>query len=175
MYRASCVRHPEFMSTIAYIGLGSNRGDRKANCRKALELLAEAGRVTKVSSFYCTEPVGFKEQEEFINAVAEVATELTPQGLLALCGRIEDELGRTREVRWGPRTIDLDILLYGDRSVHDHDPDLTIPHPLLAERRFVLVPLCEIAPHARHPASGKTVERLLHELKNSHNVVKCDP
>jgi 2-amino-4-hydroxy-6-hydroxymethyldihydropteridine diphosphokinase len=163
------------MPTIAYIGLGSNRGDRKTNCRKALELLAESGRVTKVSSFYRTEPVGFKDQEDFINAVAEVETDLSPQELLAACNRIEAELGRTREVRWGPRTIDLDILLYGDRTVHDHDPDLTIPHPLLADRRFVLVPLCEIAPQALHPVSGKTVERLLHELENSHSVVKCDP
>lgn len=163
------------MPTIAYIGLGSNVGDKKANCRKALELLAGAGRVTKVSSFYCTEPVGYREQEDFINAVAEIETGLSPQELLALCRQIEEDLGRAREVRWGPRTIDLDILLYGDRSVHDHDPDLTIPHPLMTERRFVLAPLAEIAPLALHPVSGKTAERLLHELKNYHQAVKCDP
>ncbi len=162
------------MSTIAYIGLGSNLGDRKANCRKALELLADAGRITKVSSFYCTEPVGYREQEDFINAVAELETDLSPRELLALCQRIEQDLGRVREVPWGPRTIDLDILLYGNEVVHNHDPDLAIPHPLLAERRFVLVPLAEIAPQALHPVSGKTVERLLYELKDSHQAVKRD-
>lgn len=163
------------MPTIAYIGLGSNLGDRKANCRKAIELLAAAGRVTKVSSFYCTEPVGYREQEYFINAAAQIETDLSPEQLLGLCQRVEHDLGRVREVRWGPRTIDLDLLLYGNEVVHNHDPDLTIPHPLLAERRFVLAPLSEIAPHALHPVSGKTVERLLHELNNSHAVVRCDP
>ncbi len=161
------------MSITAYIGLGSNMGDKKGMCRKALELLGRAGRVAKVSSFYCTEPVGYQEQEDFVNAVAELETEVSPGELLAECLRIEEALGRSRELRWGPRTIDLDILLYGDRVVNE--PALTIPHPLLAVRRFVLTPLCEIAPQAVHPVLKKTAARLLHELKETHRVAKCDP
>ncbi len=160
------------MPTIAYIGLGSNVGDKKANCRKALELLASAGRVLKVSSFYTTEPVGHLKQDDFVNAVAEIETELPPEELLAACRKIENELGRRREIRWGPRTIDLDILLYGDRVVNDLA--LTIPHPLLAARRFVLIPLSEIAPKAVHPIFRKTVTHLLHELRDTHIVVKCN-
>lgn len=159
------------MATIAYIGLGSNKGDKRANCQKALDLLSSAGRVLAVSSFYCTEPVGYRDQEMFINAAAAVETELTPGALLTECLRIEERLGRIRELRWGPRTLDLDILLYGDRVVDG--PDLTIPHPRLALRRFALVPLAEIAPEAVHPVLKKTVKDLLHELKDPHGVVKC--
>jgi 2-amino-4-hydroxy-6-hydroxymethyldihydropteridine diphosphokinase len=159
------------MATIAYIGLGSNKGDKRANCQKALHLLSSAGRVLTVSSFYCTEPVGYRDQETFINAVAAVETELTPEALLTECLRIEERLGRTRELRWGPRTLDLDILLYGERVVDE--PDLTIPHPRLALRRFVLLPLAEIAPQVVHPVLKKTAKHLLHELKDPHGVVKC--
>ncbi len=163
------------MPTIAYIGLGSNVGDRKANCRRATELLAESGRVLEVSSFYCTEPVGFREQPEFVNAAVKIETDLSPQELLAACGKIEAELGRVRKVHWGPRTIDVDILLYGDSAVHDHVAGLTIPHPLLAERKFALMPLAEIAPDAVHPVLGRSIAQLLGEVANSHRVVKCDP
>jgi 2-amino-4-hydroxy-6-hydroxymethyldihydropteridine diphosphokinase len=159
------------MPTIAYIGLGSNLGDKRANCRKALELLDSAGRVLSVSSFYCTEPVGYREQETFINAVAAVEKDLPPDVLLAECHRIEEQMGRTRELRWGPRTLDLDILLYGERVVDE--PELAIPHPRLALRRFALLPLAEIAPQAMHPVLKKTVKHLLHELKDPHGVVKC--
>lgn len=172
-YRVPCLLY--CMPTIAYIGLGSNMGDKKTNCRRALELLEAGCRVLKVSSFYRTEPVGYKDQDEFINAVAEVETERPPRELLRLCNEIEDALGRSREVRWGPRTIDLDILLYGDSIVHEHGPDLTIPHPLLAERRFFLEPLAEIAPRARHPLLGKTAAAMLDELGNQHRVVKSEP
>jgi 2-amino-4-hydroxy-6-hydroxymethyldihydropteridine diphosphokinase len=159
------------MPVIAYIGLGSNRGDRIGTCRRALELLNRAGSVVKVSSFYCTEPVGYEQQEEFVNAVAKLETGLSPGGLLAACRAIENELGRVRLIRWGPRTIDLDILLYGNDVIET--PDLTIPHPQMDVRGFVLVPLNEIAPRTVHPVLNKTVARLLSELKDPHRVVKC--
>jgi 2-amino-4-hydroxy-6-hydroxymethyldihydropteridine diphosphokinase len=146
-------------------------GDRTGACRRALELLSRAGRVTAVSSLYCTEPVGYREQEEFINAVAEIETELPPRDLLAVCQAIENELGRVRLVRWGPRAVDLDILLYGNIVIKM--PDLLIPHPQLSLRGFVLVPLCEIAPHVVHPVLKKTVAHLFHVLKDTHRVVKC--
>ncbi len=159
------------MPTIAYIGLGSNRGDKAGNCLRALNLLREAGRVKKTSSFYGTEPVGFRNQEDFINAVAELHTDLSAGQLLEACRDIENKLGRSRTLRWGPRTIDLDILLYGD--VVMETSDLTIPHPLLASRRFVLVPLCEIAPQVVHPVLQKTASRLLAELDDPHRVAAC--
>jgi 2-amino-4-hydroxy-6-hydroxymethyldihydropteridine diphosphokinase len=161
------------MTATAYIGLGSNVGDKMATCRRALELLGKAGRVARVSSFYCTEPVGFPDQESFLNAVAEIETTLSPLALLAACHVIEDELGRRRLLRWGPRTIDLDILLYGGLVVDDLE--LAIPHPLLPARRFVLVPLCEIAPEAIHPVLQKTIARLLDEVRDTHRVVRCGP
>jgi len=161
------------MSTIAYIGLGSNMGDKTANCRMAVERLADAGRIISVSSFYYTEPVGYKEQEDFINAVAILETTLPPAELLAICHAIEDRLGRRRTVRWGPRTIDLDILLYGDLVLNR--PDLVIPHPLMSMRRFVLAPLVEIAPEVIHPVLHKSMIQLLHELQTSHTVMKCKP
>jgi len=161
------------MSTIAYIGIGSNVGDKKANCHKAIELLGLTERIVGVSSFYYTEPVGYKEQEDFINAVAAVETDRSPGELLTVCHSIEDRLGRTRTIQWGPRTADLDILLYGD--VVMNSVDLIILHPLMTVRKFVLVPLVEIAPHVVHPVRNRTAEQLLCELQNSHTVMKCRP
>lgn len=161
-----------FMPTIAYIGLGSNMGDKAGNCLRALELLRETGCVKKTSSFYGTEPVGFRNQEDFINAVAELHTDLSASQLLEACRDIENKLGRSRTLRWGPRTIDLDILLYGDAVMETSD--LAIPHPLLASRRFVLVPLCEIAPQVVHPVLQKTASRLLEELEDPHRVAACN-
>ena len=161
------------MATIAYIGIGSNMGDRQSNCQQAIELLSEAGRVTGASSLYYTEPVGYKEQEDFINAAAALDTDLTPTALLALCHSIEDRMGRTRTVRWGPRTIDLDILLFGDKVMNQ--ADLIIPHPMMATRKFVLAPLVELAPEVLHPLLQKTVAQLFREIENSHTVVKCKP
>ncbi len=159
------------MPITAYIGIGSNLGEKESNCRKAIELLSRAGRVVRVSSFYCTEPVGYRDQESFINAVAEVETEMSPIELLAVCHMIENDLGRSRLFRWGPRSIDLDILLYGDAVVNESN--LSIPHPFLSVRRFVLAPLCEISPEITHPISKKTISHLLHELRDPHKVVKC--
>jgi 2-amino-4-hydroxy-6-hydroxymethyldihydropteridine diphosphokinase len=104
--------------------------------------------------------------------VAELETDLSPLALLAACHVIEEELGRDRMFRWGPRTIDLDILLYGDQVIGTGE--LTIPHPLLSARRFVLTPLCEIAPLAVHPVSKKTVTHLLEELDDPHRVARCE-
>jgi 2-amino-4-hydroxy-6-hydroxymethyldihydropteridine diphosphokinase len=161
------------MSVTAYIGIGSNMGDKLDACRRAIALLdSRAGTVVKSSSWYCTEPVGHVKQEDFVNAVVELRTELSPLALLACCHVIEDALGRSRLVRWGPRTIDLDILLYGDEIVRSEE--LTVPHPLMAERAFVLVPLSEIAPQAHHPVLHKTVAELLKRLHDDHRVTLCD-
>jgi 2-amino-4-hydroxy-6-hydroxymethyldihydropteridine diphosphokinase len=135
----------------AFIGLGANLGDREGTLRRALALLA--GRdgidVVAVSSAYESAPWGPVEQPPYLNAAAELETTLEPHALLGQLLAVEAELGRVRDVRWGPRTCDLDLLLYGDRTI-DTD-DLQVPHPRLAERRFVLDPLLELAPDARLP------------------------
>jgi 2-amino-4-hydroxy-6-hydroxymethyldihydropteridine diphosphokinase len=159
------------MPVIAYIGLGSNRGDREQNVRRAVDLLGASVPVTAVSSLYCTEPVGRGDQEEFINAAVQIETALSAGELLFLCRSIEDRMGRSRAERWGPRTIDLDILLYGD-AVLDL-PDLVVPHPRMALRRFVLEPLAEIAPQAMHPRLRRTAEQLLRDLRDPHRVMRC--
>ena len=128
---------------LAYIGLGTNLGDRELNLRRALERLEELGPV-RASSLRETEPVGVTDQPKFLNAAAELATELPPRELLERLLEIERELGRDRaaERRWGPRVIDLDLLLFGEETIDQ--PGLTVPHPRLADRRFVLEPLCEL-------------------------------
>jgi 2-amino-4-hydroxy-6-hydroxymethyldihydropteridine diphosphokinase len=145
--------------TVAYIGLGSNLGDREANLRAALGRLAELGEV-RASSFRETDPVGVPDQPMFLNAAAELSTGLPARELLDALLAIERDLGRDRssERRWGPRTLDLDLLLYGDEVIEE--PGLTVPHPRLAERQFVLEPLHEVAPGLVLP-DGRRIRDLL--------------
>ena len=143
----------------AYLSLGSNLGHREANIASALKMLGQEARILKVSSFYETEPVGYKDQPWFLNCACAIETELAPQALLKLAKTIERNLGRKRTLRFGPRLIDIDILFYDDLILDS--PDLVIPHPRLAERAFVLVPLKEIAPNLVHPLLGVTIEELL--------------
>lgn len=138
--------------TTAYIGIGSNVGDRAGFCRKAVSLLGESEdvEVSSVSSLYETSPLGGPPQRSFVNLVVRVETSLDPRGLLETCKRIEQRMGREpSELRWGPRVADLDILLYGSEKVSE--PDLEIPHVRLKERNFALVPLLEIEPDLTDP------------------------
>jgi 2-amino-4-hydroxy-6-hydroxymethyldihydropteridine diphosphokinase len=155
----------------AYLGLGSNLGDRQSNLDKALDLLSQRLRLEKISSIYDSEPVGNVDQPRFLNLVCEVITHLTPQGLLALAKGIEARLGRVGP-SGAPRTIDIDVLFYGDQVIET--PELVIPHPRLAERAFVLVPLVEIAPDLVHPVSGKTIRELLKAAKEVQGVFKWE-
>jgi 2-amino-4-hydroxy-6-hydroxymethyldihydropteridine diphosphokinase len=141
--------------TLAYVGLGSNLGDRRRVLASALAELEPR----RVSSVVETEPWGKTEQPRFLNAVAEIETQEEPRALLARLMDVEARHGRERTERWGPRTLDLDLLLYGDRRVKE--PGLEVPHPRLAERRFVLEGLAELCPDATVPGLGRTVRELL--------------
>jgi 2-amino-4-hydroxy-6-hydroxymethyldihydropteridine diphosphokinase len=159
---------------IAYLSVGSNLGDKLRNCRRALEALAADGavRVQARSRVYRTEPVDYTEQEWFINQVVRVETELEPAALLDRLQEVQRRLGRTKPaVRFGPRVVDLDILLY-DRLVLE-GPRLSLPHPRMHRRRFVLKPLCDIDPDLVHPVLGRDVRTLLAELgEESQEVVE---
>jgi 2-amino-4-hydroxy-6-hydroxymethyldihydropteridine diphosphokinase len=156
------------MSSLAYIALGSNLGDRRGMIAGAIAALASTGGVVvqKVSSFHETEPVGGPPgQGLFLNAAALLETTLDPFALLHVLQEIEEKFGRARAVHWGERTLDLDLLLFDDRIVDT--PELTIPHPHLAVRRFVLEPLAEIAPEAVDPVTEQTIVDLLADLETS--------
>jgi 2-amino-4-hydroxy-6-hydroxymethyldihydropteridine diphosphokinase len=143
-----------------YLSLGSNIGDRESNLRKAIESLTAADvRVLRESPIYETEPVGLADQRWFLNMVVETETPLFPLQLLTRTAKIERELGRVRTIRNGPRTIDIDILLFAKAVMRT--ARLTIPHPRLHERRFVLVPLAYLVPELRHPVTHKTVRQML--------------
>ena len=161
------------MEECAYIGLGSNLGDREF---RLLSAVAELGklpgtRVTALSPFYETEPVGGVAQDNFYNAVARLTTTLAPLDLLDQLKRLEVEVfRRVPSGQWGPRSMDLDILLYGELVLSQDR--LTIPHPRLAERRFVLLPLSDIAPFLVHPVLGRTISALLAALTTTETVVR---
>lgn len=148
---------------VVFLGLGSNLGDPKANLCEAVERLSARPdlRLVRVSSLYLTAPVGYTDQPDFLNAAAIIETDLSPTDLQAFTKEIENEMGRTRNFRWGPRVIDIDILLYDSASISD--PDLTIPHPSMMERAFVMEPMAEIAPDLVLPG-GKTPGEVLPEL-----------
>jgi 2-amino-4-hydroxy-6-hydroxymethyldihydropteridine diphosphokinase len=157
--------------SIAYISAGSNLGDRKANLNFGAQSLAKGGIVRKISSCFETEPVGYSGQPWFLNQVFELETLLPPHDLLLLCQGIELSRGRERPFPNAPRTLDLDILLFDNRIIEEKD--LTIPHPRLMERKFVLEPFVEIAPEVHHPISGKTIQELLSvcpDLSATHRV-----
>ncbi len=152
-----------------FIGIGSNLGNRTENCLLAIELLSNFTIIKSVSSFYETEPVGNEDQPKFINAVAKVNTLLSPLNLLNSLKEVENQLGRERNEKWGPRTIDLDILIYEDFVLDSQE--ITIPHKDLNKRRFVLEPLCEIEPWLEHPGLKKTMSNILKNLVDEREVV----
>lgn len=153
-----------------YLSLGSNLGDRALQIKKALKRLEEEGvRITRRSSMYETEPVEFHKQGWFLNCAVEAETELTPKQLLRVIRNIEKDLGRKRVIRAGPRTLDIDILIYDDVLIRGEE--LEIPHPRMAQRRFVLIPMAEIAPTLRHPELHLTMAQLLAATSDRSQVL----
>jgi len=162
------------MRSPVFLGLGSNLGDRQAALEEALHRLGALGfRTTQRSSTWQTEPVGGPPQGWFLNAVAAGETSLDPEELLQACLATEREMGRVRAERNGPRVIDVDILLFGEER--REGPGLVVPHPRLHERRFVLEPLCEIAPGLRHPVLGLTVAELKERCPDTSTVRPWTP
>lgn len=159
---------------IAYLGLGGNLGDRLAALTEALALLdATLGmRMLSCSSVYETEPWGVVDQPAFLNLAAGFETTLSPSDLLAVCKQVESQVGRTKSYRWGPRRIDVDILLYGDAVVNSVTPDLRIPHLRLHQRAFVLIPLAEIAPDAVVPGLNERMLQLLSKVDGKDGVIR---
>ncbi|MEQ6030116.1 2-amino-4-hydroxy-6-hydroxymethyldihydropteridine diphosphokinase [Staphylococcus saccharolyticus] len=145
----------------AYLGLGSNIGEREIQLQEAIKILDsfKGVEVTQISDIYETEPVGYTEQPLFLNLCVEIETNLNPQDLLARCLDVEQQLHRVRVIRWGPRTLDIDILLYDDLIIEEEN--LSIPHPRMTERAFVLTPLNDIAPNRVEPRSHQTIQNLV--------------
>lgn len=160
--------------TIIFLGIGTSEGDRVENLKMTLTLINESiGEVLAVSGVYETEPWGFESSSKFLNMVARVRTGLAPAALLKKAQEIENKLGRRRDpIRYSSRTIDVDILLYGKQVVRQKK--LTVPHPLIPERRFVLVPLCDLAPGEIHPVLKKTFSDLLTECPDTGKAVDAE-
>ena len=156
------------MTQEAVLSLGSNLGNREGNLRAALQRLAAAVRVTSVSSVYESEPVGVTDQPAFLNLVVVAQANQSPGDLLSVVKEIERAVGRVPTFRWGPRVVDVDILVYGDQIIDL--PNLVIPHAEMTNRAFVLVPLAEIRPGLLHPTLGRTVEDLLAEVPGRDTV-----
>ena len=153
-------------SRTAWIALGSNQGDRLGELRRAVQGLGSVGEVVARSSIYATDPVGGPPgQDDYLNAVAVLTSDLSTHALLKALLDLEQRLGREREVRWGPRNIDLDLLAHGEANVDD--PVATVPHPRLHHRPFVLVPLAEVSTNWRHPVTGQSVQEMLSRLDAS--------
>ena len=152
------------LNHIAYISIGSNIGDTLSNCKNGIAALAESGNSVLLaqSPFYKTEPVDYEDQDWFVNAVAKIGTRLDPFRLLGELRAAEQKAGRVRTVKFGPRILDLDILLYDDMT--KETPELTLPHPRMHQRRFVLQPLCDMDPEVVHPVLRKDMQYLLNHL-----------
>ena len=155
---------------ICYIGIGSNLGDSLKNCQHAVENISgsEGIKLISASSFYRTEPMGMENQNYFVNAVLEVETDISARNLLQMLQTIENDMGRKREAKGGPRIIDLDLLFYGQNVIKEQN--LTVPHPEIQKRRFVLEPLCEIASYFIHPSFGISIRGLKDRLDDNKMV-----
>ncbi len=160
------IKHKEYKNV--FIGIGSNQGDRKSCIFSALEEIRSFGDLVSISGLYETEPFGSIEQSDFLNAVVQVSTALAPDELLTRLQHVEQRLGRVRKEKWGPRTLDLDILIFDQLLLKSET--LVVPHPGLSERLFVLVPLCEIASQYNVPGLNKTVEQLLKETPDGSRI-----
>ena len=151
-----------------FMGLGSNIGGREQHLRDGIKLLAQSLDVRQASSIYETDPWGYKDQPHFLNMVCRIQTDMPPEELLSFFQKVEQLVGRVHTFRYGPRVLDVDILTYGDQVIAI--PALEIPHPGLADRAFILVPMAEIAPNWEHPVLGKRAAQLLKEVSGSHGV-----
>ncbi len=160
------------MGHIAYIGIGSNIGDKLNNCEKAISeiLKADRHRLLARSSLFKTQPIGYTSQDWFVNGVIKIETDSEAHELLGTLKAIESRLGRVETFRWGPRAMDLDILFFDDLEIHTEE--LQLPHPLIQNRQFVLVPLAEIDRNLIHPVLRKTIQELLSDLKEDQRVEK---
>ncbi|WP_419960544.1 2-amino-4-hydroxy-6-hydroxymethyldihydropteridine diphosphokinase [Psychrobacillus sp. BM2] len=160
------------MMNTVFISLGSNIGNRFGYLQQAVRLLQQVERmnVVNVSSVYETDPVGYEDQAAFLNMVVEIKTSLTPHEILKKCNEIEAQLGRTREIHWGPRTVDLDILLYNEENMKTQD--LIIPHPRMMERGFVLIPLVELQVNLVDPQSKQLIADVAHVQKEGVHLWK---
>ncbi len=160
---------------MVYCSIGANLGEREQTLRACVDALdaVESSRVTRVSPLYETEPVGEVPQPDFLNAVVEVETALQPEAFFAACLRIEQHFGRERRIRWGPRTLDIDIILFGRRRVHTER--LQIPHPRFSERAFVLIPLADLVPELIPPGYTQNIADLARFCPDQARIVRFDP